>query len=97
MARSTLVCLATALAALVSLGGSTATAAEQHRQGTTMRWTIDGVQREALVFAPRAKQGVARRPLVVAFHGHGGTMLSASEQMHIQALWPQAIVVSRKV
>ena len=96
MGRSTLVCLATALA-----GSRRWAVPRRPRRSTSagriMRWAVDGVQREALVFGPRAKQGAARHPLVVAFHGHGGTMLSASEQMHIEALWPQAIVVYPQV
>jgi len=93
MFRSTLICLATALAALVSLVAAAATAAGHHQQGTTMHWTIDGVRRDALVFAPQATQRAAKHPLVIAFHGHGGRMLSTSVLMHIQTLWPQAIVV----
>ena len=58
-----------------------------------MHWTVDGVEREALVFAPRVTQGVVRHPLVVAFHGHGGRMLGTSARMRIQTLWPRAIVV----
>ena len=54
-------------------------------------WTIDGVQRDALVVRPRA--AAVEHPLVIAFHGHGGTMQSTSLKMHIEALWPEAIVV----
>jgi polyhydroxybutyrate depolymerase len=93
MFRSTLICLATALAGLVSLVASAATAAGQQQRGTIMHWTIDGVQRDALVFAPHATKGAAKRPLVIAFHGHGGQMLSTSVRMHIQTLWRRAIVV----
>ena len=93
MFRSTLIFLAAALAALVSLVASATTAAGQHQQGTVMHWTIDGVQRKALVFAPHATPGVAKRPLVIVFHGHGGDMRNTSVRMHIHALWPQAIVV----
>ena len=51
------------------------------------------MRRDALVFAPQATQGAAKHPLVIAFHGHGGDMQSTSARMHIQTLWPQAIVV----
>jgi polyhydroxybutyrate depolymerase len=61
------------------------------QQATTMDWTIDGAKREALVFAPTAK--AEKHPLVFAFHGHGGNMQAASRGMHIQTLWPEAIVV----
>jgi polyhydroxybutyrate depolymerase len=91
MFRSLLICLTAALAGLVSLVASAATVAGPHPQGTITQWTIDGVQREALVFPPRA--AAVKHPLVIAFHGHGGTMQSTALKMHIQALWPEAIVV----
>ena len=93
MLRSTLICLVTALALLEALAASATTAAGQDQQATIMHWTIDGRQREALVYAPRAKEGAAKHPLVIAFHGHGGHMQSTSARMHIQTLWPHAIVV----
>jgi len=58
-----------------------------------MHWTIDGVQRDALVFAPKSTNGAAKHALVFGFHGHGGHMQGTSQQMHIQTIWPQAIVV----
>jgi len=61
-------------------------------QGTIMNWTVDGEKREALVFAPTSDSAV-KRPLVFAFHGHGGTMQGAAQLMHIHTTWPQAIVV----
>jgi polyhydroxybutyrate depolymerase len=56
------------------------------------QWTIDGVTRKALLFAPEtaAKADV---PLIFAFHGHGGTMQSASRTFAFQKLWPEALVV----
>src|SRR6266511_455314 len=93
MFRSTLICLAVALAGLVSVVACATSAARHQPQGKIMHWTIDGVRREALVFAPRANYGSANHPLVLAFHGHGGQMLSTSVLMQIQTLWPEAIVV----
>ncbi len=78
MFRSTLICLAVALAGLVSVVACATSAARHQPQGKIMHWTIDGVRREALVFAPRANYGSANHPLVLAFHGHGGQMLSTS-------------------
>jgi polyhydroxybutyrate depolymerase len=62
---------------------------------TTMTWTIDGVQRQALVFAPAPVPSTNEHalPLVFAFHGHGGTMKTASQGMHLQTLWSGAIIV----
>jgi polyhydroxybutyrate depolymerase len=62
-------------------------------EGTVMHWTIDGVQRDAIVFAPRPTAAAVEHPLVIAFHGHGGNMQGTSQLMHFQTLWPQAIVV----
>jgi len=61
---------------------------------TTKTWTVDGFKREALVFAPAPTTiSDVRHPLVFAFHGHGGNMQGTSQLMHIQTLWPEAIVV----
>jgi polyhydroxybutyrate depolymerase len=62
-------------------------------QGTVMNWTIDGVKREALVFVPKPATNEIRHPVVFAWHGHGGNMQGTSQLMHIQAVWPEAIVV----
>jgi polyhydroxybutyrate depolymerase len=55
-------------------------------------WTVGGVAREALVYAP-AKIPAAGAPLVFAFHGHGGSMAQASRSFPIHEKWPEAIVV----
>ena len=60
---------------------------------TTMSWTVDGYQREAIVFAPAHAFLPIRHPLIVAFHGHGGNMQGTALQMHLETLWPEAIVV----
>ena len=62
-------------------------------QPQTMTWTIDGVKREALVYSPAPTTSNIKHPLVFAFHGHGGKMQGTSQLMHIQTLWPAAIVV----
>ena len=55
-------------------------------------WTVDAVQREALVFAATrpTKDG---SPVVFAFHGHGGTMRHAAATFAYQKHWPEAVVV----
>jgi polyhydroxybutyrate depolymerase len=61
-------------------------------QGVVMSWTVDGVQRQALVFAPPdAKKG--KHPLVFGWHGHGGNMHGISNVMGLQNEWKEAIVV----
>jgi polyhydroxybutyrate depolymerase len=70
----------------------TATCARAN-QPQIITWTVDGEQREALVFAPEPATLDIKHPLVFAFHGHSGNMNDASQAMHIQTLWPAAIVV----
>ncbi len=59
-------------------------------------WTVDGVQREALVAKPKnhggPKNHAGHAPVIFAFHGHGGTMQKMSRH-EFHKLWPQAIVV----
>jgi polyhydroxybutyrate depolymerase len=58
-----------------------------------MNWTVDGVKREALVFSPAPTTSNVKHPMVFGFHGHGGNMQGTSQLMHIQTVWPEAIVV----
>jgi polyhydroxybutyrate depolymerase len=57
-----------------------------------MEWTVDGVLREALVYAP-SKEGPGAPPLVFGFHGHGGSMRNAARSFVLHDLWPEAVVV----
>jgi polyhydroxybutyrate depolymerase len=67
------------------------TAAAASAQPQTVKWTIDGVERRALVVSP-TKPSRARAPLVFAFHGAGDTAENfASVDLH--HAWPQAVVV----
>jgi polyhydroxybutyrate depolymerase len=60
-------------------------------QAKTMTWTIDGVKREAIVFAPKSATNT-KSPVVLSFHGHGDDMENFSS-VEIQTYWPEAIVV----
>ncbi len=62
-------------------------------QPLTMHWAIEGVDRQALVFAPTSPFKDAKTPVLFAFHGHGGTMGTAALAMRFQSLWPEALVV----
>ena len=64
-------------------------------QGSVRRaWTVDGVEREALVFAPRSSDRErAKPPLVFVFHGHGGSMRSAARSFALHRGMPEAVVV----
>jgi polyhydroxybutyrate depolymerase len=58
------------------------------------RWEfkVDGVAREALVYAPAAAKEQPT-PVVFAFHGHGGTARNVVRSFAIQRHWPEAISV----
>jgi len=75
------------------LGFIVATTAKASAQGITMRWTVDGEHRAALVFSPPPTHQQVKHPLVFAFHGHGGNMNGVAQLMHIHTLWQEAIVV----
>jgi polyhydroxybutyrate depolymerase len=51
---------------------------------------VDGVQREALVYAPSSAKA---SPLVFAFHGYGGNMRRAASNFRVHEHWPEAVVV----
>ena len=74
---------------LLSLGLQSAVAADNL---TRLEWKVDGVGREALVYAPAAAK-TTPSPLVFAFHGHGGTMKYAAAKFAYHKHWPDAIVV----
>ncbi|MCU0704230.1 MAG: prolyl oligopeptidase family serine peptidase [Fimbriiglobus sp.] len=57
----------------------------------TQEFTVGGLKREALVYAP-AKPG-KKVPVVFAFHGHGGTAKNAARSFALQTHWQEAIVV----
>ena len=85
--RSVYWLLTAAALLLVSPGSETAAAGGQIRQ-----WTVDGVQREAIVYVPESAR-VRPSPLVFGFHGHGGSMANAAGTFRIHDVWPDAIVV----
>jgi len=58
----------------------------------TVRWTVEGAEREALVSPPSRRGTSGKAPLVFVFHGHGGSMRTASQAFRIQDLWPEAVV-----
>ena len=80
---------ACAILALLILAGTSASAAADPAR---MEWKVDGVAREALVYAP-ATAKTDPSPVVFAFHGHGGTMNNAANEFAYHKHWPEAIVV----
>jgi polyhydroxybutyrate depolymerase len=61
-------------------------------ESKVVTWTVEGVQRKGIVFAPAAN-GSAKLPLVFAFHGRGDSMENFAEGTAIHTAWPQAIIV----
>lgn len=59
---------------------------------TLRRWTVDGVAREGLIYAP-SQARTNPSPVVLAFHGHGGSMRNAARSFSYHTHWPEAIVV----
>jgi polyhydroxybutyrate depolymerase len=78
---------------VIILAGFAGVACAFTANAQVMRWRIDGVQRDALVFPPSKHAATDKSPLLFAFHWHGGSMEEAAEGMRFQSLWPEAIVV----
>lgn len=58
----------------------------------TRTWDVDGVKREAIIYAA-AKKSEGKMPVIFDFHGHGGTAKHAARAHHLHEAWPEAIVV----
>ncbi|CAN5403734.1 hypothetical protein BH09VER1_BH09VER1_09410 [soil metagenome] len=81
------------LALRILLIGLTALATTRAEDNSPLKqWTVDGVTREALVYAP-AQAMLEPTPVLFVFHGHGGTMAFVSSRTPFHQLWPGAIVV----
>ena len=74
-----------ALAGLLLILGVRDAAAE------VIRWQVDGVTREAIVYVP-ASPAAEGAPLVLSFHGFGDNMQNF-QYTNIHVAWPDAIVV----
>jgi polyhydroxybutyrate depolymerase len=55
-------------------------------------WTINGVEREAMLAIPPSAK-TTPTPVVVVFHGHGGRSGGAARTFALHSHWPEAIVV----
>jgi polyhydroxybutyrate depolymerase len=79
------------VAAATCLMAATMLAPTAPGEGTRRTWTIEGTERQAIVHLP---SGAPRPcPLILAFHGHGGSAQRVSRSMHLQGEWPGAVVV----
>lgn len=86
--------------ALALLFGAVAVVSAQGRARpaglTQQSWMVGGVERTALVAAPKAPAAPAtsaQTPVVFVFHGHGGTSAQASRSFRIHEAWPEALVI----
>ena len=57
-----------------------------------LSFTVDGVERTALVYVPAAAK-TSPAPLVFVFHGHGGTARQVANSFAMDKYWPEAISV----
>jgi polyhydroxybutyrate depolymerase len=53
---------------------------------------VNGLKREFLVHIPKTRDAKPR-PVVFAFHGHGGSMQNAASKFKVHTLWPDAVAV----
>jgi polyhydroxybutyrate depolymerase len=53
-------------------------------------WNVKGTALRALVYLPKE---IKNAPLILGFHGHGGTMQFSARKFRLHTLWPEAIVV----
>ena len=68
-------------------------AADASEQGLQrVEWKVDGVAREALVYAP-ATAKASSTAVVFVFHGHGGNSRNAVRSFAMNRYWPEAISV----
>lgn len=56
---------------------------------TIQTFDVDGVKRQALAYHGTS----AHPPLLLVFHGHGGSMNQAARSFDAHELWPEATVI----
>ena len=60
---------------------------------TVETYSIAGVERKAIVHPGSGAAPRGGRPLVLVFHGHGGTMRYSERKHDVHTRWPEATVV----
>ena len=58
-----------------------------------LTWKVGGDTREALVYVPTETKPGEKRPLVFAFHGHGGRAEYSARKFAFHKHWPEAVCV----
>lgn len=86
--------LGTVTAMLTTLFGLTLPAQVRPPDGLiSQAWKVGDVERTALVAMPRGSVSDSGAPLVLVFHGHGGTSAQAARSFSIHNAWPEALVM----
>lgn len=62
-------------------------------QASVQSFNVEGVRREALVYRGIGTAPATGRPVVFAFHGHGGGMRQVAFSLGVHELWPEAMVI----
>lgn len=81
-----------ALASALAFGTSSAQPRPAPVGLKSQTWMIGGVKRTGFVAYP-VRKSAAGAPLVLVFHGHGGTAANMSRSMNIHDQWPEAVVI----
>jgi polyhydroxybutyrate depolymerase len=86
--------LAAILAVALSFSSHGQSAGERNARPSLQHFefTVDSIQREALVYVPTGAK-TAATPLVFVFHGHGGSAEQAARSFAMDRHWPEAISV----
>ena len=60
---------------------------------STHRISVDGVEREFILYPPSKPRSENGAPVLLVFHGHGGTARNIARRTKMHDLWPEAIVI----
>jgi len=55
-------------------------------------FTVEGTERQAIVYPNSKPVSGAGAPVVFVFHGHGGTAQNVARRLRIHDLWPEAVI-----
>ncbi len=66
--------------------------ATQINQMENVTLDVDGVKRQFYAYIPKTRDAKPR-PVVFAYHGHGGNSTYSVRKYHVNTLWPEAISI----
>jgi polyhydroxybutyrate depolymerase len=82
-----------AVSLLLFTAGPAAQGQGQSGRIASHTWSVGGVARTALVATPITPAPSSGAPLVLIFHGHGGTSAHSARTFAIHTHWPDAVVI----